>query len=354
MINYYQPFLLPFLGSKKSIIAGEVKRYYYHSFEDALWDLLIKKHVPKGSRILIPSFYCADVKNNIRLHGYVPQFYPVDKNFQIKESKLTLLIKRQKPSVLILFHACGITNTLVNPSFIARHKDTYIIEDCVHRLVNPATVILFNDNHFVIDSLRKVSPLPGSFIYGTPVGLSFKQQPYHSTTYLFSSLYWYFLFRTIFIVSIILRNSRLAAYAHSAILKRHDDIIGDHMLPQRGLPISSFLSDWINYKKIEDRKIRQVMLYTKLLQSNLRAQAIYYPIHIPKRNYGLLHVFPIGIKHIPHGFIDTLHKHSMAIWLKYEDSPWAKHRHVLFLPLGFHVSEEEIRYEMRILGSVTY
>jgi hypothetical protein len=350
MIQYYQPFLLPFLGSKKSKLSDGLKRYYYHSFEDALWDLFINKHIPKGAVILIPDFYCMDVVGNIQTHGYIPVFYPVDAHFQIAPRKLNAYIESHHPSVVILFHACGIANRTLTPSWITTHKNTLIVEDCVHRLVNPAGVNIMSDNHFVIDSLRKVSPLPGSFLYGTQKGLLFSQSNARCAYYILSSFFWYVLFRTVLCISAILNWPHGSIWAHETLLKRHDDIIGDNSVPAAGLPQIGSLTQWFAYKKISKHKTNQVALYRTLTATLPR---LFYPIHIPEDDFGGLHVYPVGMERIPPDFIKQLHRLGIVIWCKFEDAPWSKRTHVLFLPLGFHISDKEIRDTIRAIVQLT-
>jgi len=351
MINYYQPFLLPFLGSKKSILPRRIKRYYYHSFEDALWDLLAKKRAPRETRILVPDFYCTDVVENIKKHGYTPIFYPVDRHFQIQPKALQSIIDEVKPHALILFHACGIQNICVTKEFIQKQR-CLVIEDAVHRLVDPSSVHLFGDHHFVIDSLRKVSPIPGSFIYGTDIGLSYTPEPFSMDVgYLFTSLSWYIAFRIALTTSVVCNSTRLASFAHDVILKHHDDIIGDRMLPQRGIPPLAWIAGFINPHAIAARKRIQVTEFTRLSKKLFRTHPFFYPVRMSLRDYGNLHIFPVGMKYVPKGFIPYLHSRHMAVWCKFEDSSWALNHHVLFLPLGFHISDEEIHSSMNTLST---
>ena len=175
MINYYQPWLYPFLKFSKTPLSVKAGRFFYHSFEDALWDLLNKKKVPKGSLFLIPDFYCGDVLANIKLHGYKFILYSLDKHFRIKTKVFSKILKKYRPAVVVVFHAAGITSELMTDLSWTKMlgERTLLIEDCVHRVVNPANLKFISDNHFIIDSLRKISPLYGSCIYGTEKGMSY-------------------------------------------------------------------------------------------------------------------------------------------------------------------------------------
>ncbi len=342
MINYYQPFLLPFLHLHRAKLAAGVKRYVYLSMEDALWDLFTHK-IKKGSTILIPDFYCMDVVINIQQHGYKTAFYPMDKHFQTSQEKLNTAMYKHKPAAIIIFHACGITNTLLPRGNDNKNKwgDILVIEDCVHRVGDPSEVSLFGDNHFIGSSLRKVSPLPGSFLYGTKKGLSFPQAKSHffSAYQLLTTIY-FFAFRFILVASTIMQLPRLTAWAHTTVLKKHDDLIGDKHIPQKSLPFVSTLSDWFNFEKIKNVKKHQVELYEKLFPN----KKPFYRIKIPISDYGSLHVYPLGVEKNIHNLIPYLHNLNIIAWYKFADSPWSKQRKVLFLPLGFHITDRDIQF----------
>ncbi len=354
MVNYYQPFLLPFLGLKRHLTPTHVKRYYYHSWEDALWELLRKKQIPLGSTILFPNFYCMDVLENVAKHGYKWQLYELDKNFQSTPQILVEAIHQHEPRIVILFHACGITTNLLKQTDWIKSipPETIIIEDCVHRLTNPKEVELLNDNHFVMDSLRKDSPLPGSFIYGTHKGLNYKQSNQDFSTYQISSTMLFILFRLTFLLSQLLNSGKLSNFAHHTLLKAHDDIIGDSWKSYPGLPWIPFIHSFINFEKIEKLKTEQAKLYTELLKELFTPDSQFYKINIPESDYGKLHVYPLGLKHNrPEKLIEYLNKHNLNIWTKFPDCPWSEDKSVLFLPLGFHIHKKDIVRIMRLIKS---
>lgn len=340
MINYYQPFLLPFLGMKRAKIKEGIKRYYYLSMEDALWDLFAHK-LKKGATILIPDFYCMDVIDNIKNHGYTPVFYPVDKHFQTTIGQLKTSINKHNPAAIIIFHACGITNKLLHVvSQTKSRDDILLIEDAVHRIIDPSTVKISGDNHVIGTSLRKVSPLPGSFLYGTTRGLSF---PQHASSlfssYALQSLFYYVLFCVVFILSTIAHIPRLASWSHTYLLKKHDDLIGDAHTPQRNFSFFGAISDWFDIQKIAQKKIHQVNLYEKLFPTT----QYLYRIQIQRSDYGNLHAYPIGVMGHPNGLIEYLHSKGIIVWYKFPDSPWSRQQQVLFLPLGFHIRDIDIQ-----------
>lgn len=113
MINYYQPFLLPFLGTHKHRLPESVHALFYHSWEDAFWDLLRHKNIPKGSVVLVPRFYCMDVLENIERHGFIWKMYDLDKHFQTDSQALQQAIKQYQPRMILIFHVAGISSNIM-------------------------------------------------------------------------------------------------------------------------------------------------------------------------------------------------------------------------------------------------
>lgn len=344
--NYYQPWIQPFLSRKKSSVPCGVGRQYYHSFEDGLWNVLRFRSVPQGAVILLPDFYCSDVVKNIRNHGYVPHAYPVDKNFQTETRKFLGLVRRTKPAAVIIFHAAGIqSRILTDPNWIRvrNSKHILVIEDCVHRLINPNKVRIFNRDHYMLDSLRKVSPLPGSCIYGHADSMPQSDNQPIVNLYYMHSLLWYALFRFVFETGMIVANSGLVRFAHEVILKHHDNIIGDDPAGIRGFSWPLYMLDRFDFRKISALKSKQVTLYKSLLSGQKIPSA--YSVRIPRRDYGKLHAYPLALtkKPVP-DFIRFLHKNGIVVWEKFSDSKWSTRRSVIYLPLGFHITEDDIRY----------
>ena len=186
MIPQKPIFLWKYLGFKKNVLPKSVKRLFYLSWEDGLWDILEKKNVRKGSVILVPEFFCGDVENNIKNHGYKIRYYFVSENLQTTDRQLLSAINKFEPKVIIIHHHVGIFNLLLSYKNWSKYVDNSIIliEDCVHRIVEPNQLKFIKQNHFFIDSLRKVVPLQGSVVYGQKNDLNFKQPPfYHSPLY---------------------------------------------------------------------------------------------------------------------------------------------------------------------------
>lgn len=341
ILNYYQPYLFPFLTKCTSQTKQAVESRFYHSFEDGLWHLLQHYACPKGSRILIPDFYCMDVVDNIKRHGYVPVFYPLDNHFQANAKTLRALLQKHSPCLLIIFHACGIRARIVQniPTFL-RIPKLLIVEDAVQRLTDPSSVDILHPRHFLMDSLRKVSPLPGSFLYGKRGYLPPLLSSADLGTYQGKTVLWFILFRIFFSIGTTVNSTRLVTFAHQVLLKRHDDIIGDQWKPTPGIKGVPFLISHMAFSKIQKRKREQVLAYHAFL-SHAK-----FPWYIPKQlllNADHLHVYPVCVMGKPDmKLLNILHDKGVVVWYKFTNAPWSRTRSVLFLPLGFHISKKAI------------
>lgn len=350
MLTYYQPFILPFLHPKRYVLPHGIFQKHFLSFEDALWTILAAKNIPSGSVILLPDFYCMDVVENIRRHGYTPVFYPLDDNFQISNTTFVTLIRRNRPQVIILFHACGITNKVAKDIRYMRSlcEKALVIEDCVHRLINPSTMQLVHTNHIAIDSIRKVSPLYGSFMYSKfaldETQMTNKQREY---SYILFTHLLYTLFRMAFVLGVMFRSYRLVSYAHTRLLRFHDDLVGDSTYGYKGKRRYKFLHRFINFSYIEKLKEKQIALYASLLSSLYKKGSPWYEVGMPQSDKKYLHVYPLGFN--PRSRFGTkevetlLQNNRIPVWFKFLDCPWSQMRSVMFLPLGFHVTNNDIK-----------
>jgi hypothetical protein len=354
MLNYYQPWLLPFLQAKSSSVPMPLTMRYYHSFEDGLWDLIRHKFPSKKKvSFLVPDFYCSDVLDNLISHGFSYTYYPLDANFQISASHFKKYLWLYHPDIVIIFHACGITSNLLKDSSWLSDlpKTSILVEDSVHRLVDPQSIHLIHPHHVVMDSLRKDSPFPGSRMFGSPEFINFGKPFSHLTIYQLQSFFYYFLFRFLLKLGFLLSSSSLTIFAHEKILKTHDDLVGDSFTPHSGLSFYLPFIRHLNYQKIAALKAAQIELYESCL-SSIFSNPKFFQVSIPESDYPHMHVYPLGLNTShPENLVSYLHHHKIPVWAKFTDTPWSAARSVLFLPLGFHVSAKEIHYLANHLAS---
>lgn len=341
MISYYPTHLLPYLSLKSNKLNQNIARQYYLSWEDALWELLPQLGFELGSTILLPDFYCLDVIENIKNHGYKVALYPLDNNFQISMAKFQGIYAKSAPSVVIFFHACGITNTLTtNNSFMKRLANkSLIVDDHVHRIIDTNHLNILHDRHLIIDSLRKNLPLPGSFVYASKSTLSKLRKPSNiSFSYGLRVFLYFLMYRTTLLLGDLLRVQFLIKYAHLRLLKTHDNLVGDSERGYPGLQWIPLIHQHINLSKIRTLKIKQVQYYQKHLAYILQSSShIHLPL-IESVDFGELHALPLIID-LPSSIAVEEELSLINVWTKFSDSPWSKNRRAFFLPLGFHITQ---------------
>lgn len=346
--------LISYLGLTWYSVPKSIKRHFYLSFEDALWDLLIAKNVPKGSVVLVPSFHCVDVMNNIEAHGYKCEIYSVDKNFQISQSKLLESIQNHDAKVVFVLHTQGIKNPLMKKTEWINQidKDVIVIEDCVHIMVNPEKVEIHSENHFVIDSFRKVSPLPGSFIYGKSETLNYKKtSPWSAFIYQLQALFWYTKFQTELSLAFFFDNNNLYLQAEKSRVI-HNDIIGDSQKSGRLLGIYAFIHRFFDFKRINKIKNKQAQIYTERLQIP-KENKYCFNIAMTQEDYPNLRGYPIGLwEPYAKEINNILRSKGIHTWLQLEDSQWCKDKKLIFLPMGPHVLDKHIEYVCDILADL--
>lgn len=364
MLNYYQPSIWPFLHTKRYQLSSDIRQQYFFSFEDGLWELLHWLKIKSGAKVLVPDFYCMDVVKNIEQHGYRVIFYPLDEHFQIKLHRFSELILEHEPAVVVVFHACGIKNILLGDGslFHIVPPSTVVIEDSVQSLIDPTQMVIRRKNHIVMDSLRKVSPLPGSMMYTNAATFSQDGEDWQPVSYVTEWWYvasasiWYAIFRMVLWIGMVSRFPWLVKIAHEIILKKHDDIIGDSTRGYRGFPIWAYLHRYINFSKIAACKAKQVSVYQSKLDKLLEVpelQKYFYRITYNSTDTGSLHVFPVGLRMpLSQSALHWLHASGAVVWQKFPDAPWSTDKGVLFLPLGFHVSEADIQHVCLLLAKL--
>lgn len=328
-----------YLTFHRFVTPTHINRVFFASWEDALWDLLLCFQIPIKSICLVPEFFCMDVVKNMEKHGLQCIFYPMDLHLQTSSTIFSDLLRTHKPKVVVIFHVAGITNQLLSQSKIWLKnlpKNTLIIEDCVHRLVDPQQINLLTPYHFVIDSLRKVAPLCGSNLYGDVRTLcDFKQSGWWLTpSYQFYVFWWWLLFQ-------ICLHMGWNSTAHRLMQKGYD-LIGDSDRAAPGPWVCNLLSQYLDIMKVEKIKTYQVAHYQELLNS-CWANSNLYQIHFDQVDAGKLRGFPVGIVSKDLGqFLQKLQENQLAWKYELDDCPWSKRQKIIYLPLGPHLTKQDI------------
>ncbi len=211
-----------------------------------------------------------------------------------------------------------------------------LIEDCVHRIVDPQQIHLLTPRHFVIDSLRKVVPLCGSNLYGDASALRLLlQTPWWFTLpYQLKVFWWWWLFQVCLHVG----------WAQSAqkFMQKGYDLIGDSHHAAPGPWFLNFLSHYLNLSKIEEIKKQQVARYRTLLTEFWNNPRV-YQIKFNQSDAGKLRGFPVGISlKTAEKFLLQLQENQLAWKYELDDCPWSKRQKIMYLPLGPHLHLNEV------------
>ena len=359
-----QPPLIPafFCFDKKQPSASTAEFYksFFLSWEDALWHLLKVYSIQNNSKVLVPELFCGDVVDNMRAHGLQRLTYAIDKYLQPNQADFIKKLQIEKPEIVVVFHAVGITNPLLKNSkkwLSYLPQNSLLIEDCVHRVINPQTLKFIAKNHYIIDSLRKVVPVQGSRVYS--------QQPVPKTTittdartawYRLQVFFWWAVMQ-LFLVFVYYSKSqeiqkignKLAEFA----MKKGYDVIGDNKQSSCGIVGMHWLSEKIDEQKIYENKIKQFQLYQRLLQP-ISISKHFFEIPLSKTDYSQLRGFPLGIelKKSDH-FLKYVRSQNLLLRFELNDSEWSNKQKIVYLPMGLHVTNTDIEWICKVITSYT-
>ncbi len=325
MISPQPIFSLKYFRLRKNKIPKNIKCLFYLSWEDAFWDILLHKNIKLGSYILVPDFYCNDVEKNIKLHGYKLAYYKINRDLTANKKSFKSVISKLKPAVVVIFHAVGIKNNLLdNPKWLMRTVgDSILIEDAVHRVQDANDIKIYKKNHFVIDSLRKVVPIQGSRLFGKTEDLNFKiPNIFQSLPYSFKVNFFWFLTTLCWTLNFQKSAERLMIKSYS--------LIGDSILPARGLALGKFFSDRLNISFIQKMKRQQVNYYESNLKDIIPAN-----LKIINKDKKHLRGYPLILPvNYANEILSYLRNNGLMVRFELNDSSWSQKQKIIYLPLG--------------------
>lgn len=333
MVSVQPIFSFKYFKSKKNTLPRDIKSLFYLSWEDAFWDVLEKKEVKSGSYVLVPDFYCSDVEKNIKNHGYKIVYYKIKKDLTVDKESFEYFSAKYKPAVVVVFHPVGIKSNLFDNKkwLIKTVKDSILVEDCVHRLIDPKEIRILKKNHFIIDSLRKVVPIQGARIFGKVVDIDFKVPPFYQ------SMFYALGVNTLWFLMVICWTFGLYKLAEKLMIAGYN-LIGDSKLPARGLTVNRFLSDRLDISKIERYKINQVDYYEKELNKVLS-----FRLKLLLEDKKYLRGLPIILKkNKAQKVLNFLRKNNLMVRFELDGSKWSKSQKIIYLPLGPQISTDNL------------
>lgn len=330
MIPVQPVFSLHYFKFRENKPTAKIKRLFYLSWEDAFWDVLLKKNVDKDAYILLPNFFCRDVEDNIKLHGYKIANYKIKNNLEANKNDFVAKIKKFQPKVVVVFHPVGIESNLFNdPLWLKKATgESILIEDSVHRIINPSKVKIIKDNHFVIDSLRKVVPLQGASLYGKKKDVNFSAPLfYQSFLYKIKVNALWFLMETFLLIGKYKTGEKLMLMGY--------ELIGDALTPASGLPIFNFLAKRVDIHKLERIKKRQARYYESKL-----GNAVFVKIPMTDFDRGNLRGYPLVLPNKKgKRLLNSIRERNIFLRFELSDSEWSSKQKIIYLPLGIHVDK---------------
>lgn len=338
MISAYPTLLYPYLKKKKNL-PSRYESLFFQSWEDGFWYLSDTGVLRRGV-ILIPSFYCIDVVENMKSHGFVPVFYPLDDVFQPDTGVLNRLIHEHAPACVVIYHAGGIQSNLLKSRTWRRHlpKGTVIVHDHAHTLIPPDQVALPTAQDIAINSLRKNVPLPGSYIYMHRRTLPLPRPAIHNPLYVAHARAAYILLRLFLVIGHRLHSTRLVRAGLYKVLPHHENLIGDSPRGNCGPRFSQIVSAYIDYSKISSIKKKQAEVYRRGIRKIMkRRSGMSTPAYAASDT---LHAFALVVRDPLADSIETA-LDALGLWPKFPDCPWSQDRKVFYLPLGPHITRRD-------------
>lgn len=360
---FLQPYnIFAYLQKEKQVWPNGIVREVYLSWEDALWDLLPRLGYRKNSLILVPSFYCTDVVENMISHGYRVKFYPVSKDLVADKKEFISLLSELQPDIVINFCAEGITYTLPSEVLNSLHLRTLLITDMVHRIPQPGNEFYpVNDRHLIINSYRKVTPFTGALAIYSRNARPKAKNTYPYSYFIRAFWLWHCYLLKLWLAKLF-RSTRIARYAEIT-LKKHNDLIGDSFEAASLWQLFLHLYDRIASSKIDVIKEKQGEIYEKALSEMLvNRKDIWIPV---KKNlvpddksssyvydFSTLRGFPIIMQQNKSAeFLGKLRKNGFLAVTQLDDCEWSKKHKLILLPLGPELKIKQQEKLIQIVAS---
>lgn len=347
-----QPPFIPLyftnIFNKKNINNLNCHQTFFLSWEDALWQLLKNHKVPKGAKVLIPDYYCLDVVKNMEAHGLEYLTYEIKKDLQTNRDHFLFQLKKYKPAVIIVFHAVGIENSLLkNIKWLDYLSEkTILIEDSVHRVIDPKQLKFVSKNHYIIDSLRKVVPIQASRVFSQQkVARSYFGNYFKTLFYRIRVLFWWTVMQ-FFLVTVYKTSSKTIQRYGNILAERAMEIgyeiIGDHLDSSPAPKVMQFLSRHLNIELLQSTKIMQAELYETQL-ADIYSRNGFFKIPFQNSDKKQLRGYPLGIElTIADKLLAHLRAANILLFFELNDSPWSTKQKIIYLPMGLHVSNKNI------------
>lgn len=340
-----------FLSKQKVTKQKTFFKSFFLSWEDALWHILKIHKLKSGSVVLVPEFYCGNVEEHMRDHGLKIINYPVDKYLVTDIKRFKKILSNTKPDIVVIFHAVGIQNALIKNyrQWISMlPTKTILIEDCVHKVIDPKEIKFLTKHHYFIDSLRKVVPIQGSFVYsaGEIPKIGFWQKfvtfPYRLVVFTF----WLFMQINLFLAHYSKNKTLEKVFNNLAEVSMliGYKIIGSNRLASPGVSLMQNYFEKINTPLIKKMKFIQVQIYKSKLKRVLDSGKFWLP-SISQNDYPNLRGLPLIMDlSVSDKFINYMRKNGVLVRYELNDSKWSDRQKIVYLPMGLHINNSSINF----------
>lgn len=325
---------------------------FYLSFEDALWALFAARKIEPGSSVLLPAFFCTEVMQNLRKHGFEVRTYRLDARLRCDRAALDAELEKH-PDVLILFRALG----LDCPAPIELSERVsgvkLIVEDCAHALIDPAQVRIEDSRHAMIDCLRKVTPLQGSHLYvreGPKGALGYSRR---SWGYRFRAMGLYLLWRLVFLCARLTSSAEIWS-ASERLFERFNSTIGTGS-GAPGTRLEEYLFRCIDLDLIKERRVAIGRIYRNGIERTCGSGGLLIDLDLAQEELCKLKFYPLRSSRATWERLKPrLESRGIFLDLMYDDSPQCGDEVYVMLPLAPDLTAFRAEALVRALGEALH
>jgi hypothetical protein len=309
---------------------------FYLSFEDALWEV-IKQHRFENKKVLLPSFFCADVSSRIAERGFDLYYYSLDEDLRFNHEDFLNQIKNSAFAFVVIYYPMGMKDSVPSIEWFREllTEKTLLIEDYADTLLAENEIKIIDSNHIAIDSVRKLLPIQGARIWQSKLPSEINT----FNIYRLRALILWNLCRFIgFIFNILKFNWIDNIRWH--IFSMHSDLIGSSSSASRGFKFDRMILDYICVDKYKSLRCQVIQFYIDSFSL--------FEFHNP---WGMVKVAKSDISNTrfivfrgPKGSLsklsEQLEQHGISNDTHFDDSPLGLKFDFLLLPTSFNINKD--------------
>lgn len=330
------PPIWRFLGSKNTFPAHR----FFLSFEDALWSIVSSLDL-NGKTVLYPSFFCMDVVNRLDMRGAICIPYKVTRDLLPDTESLFKEMAQYSPSIVILYHPLGLrlAESLISEVIDRGKREAIVIEDCADLFISTDEIELKSDNHVIIDSLRKVTPIQGARVFCSN---KFNLKGSNISHYSLLALLYYLTYRLLHLVGVALNSRKILDLCWS-VFNKHSDLIGASSSPNLGFLWDKYLANYVASDLIRKSKSEVCSIYVE--EVNKRVALTPFCIRLPEVSFDSLRFFPLVFqKGVGDKISSLLERQLIFVDTHFNDSPHCEQLDYLLLPLWHTMTKDDVAF----------